>query len=119
LCTEQVFLLFFQSEGCQLTGYSEIPVALLRFAHDIAKVHCHRPPGSNIKSRAQTLLTLAFEDRAAFILVSVLRLKPWVAAVALRIDREEVRRRWLNAALELRRLWPNPNEMQVRTEGEV
>jgi hypothetical protein len=119
LCTEQVFSLFFQSAGCQFTGYSEIPVRLLRFACDIAEVRCHRHPQGNIKSRAQALLALAFRDRAAFILVSVLRLKSSAAAVALGIDREELRRRWLNAALELRHLWPNPNEMQLRTEGEI
>lgn len=118
LCTEQVFLSFFQSASCQLTGYSEIPVALLRFACDIAEIRCHRPPQGNIKSRAQALLTLAFEDRAAFILVNVLGMKPSVAAVALGIDREELRRRWLNAALALRRLWPNPNEIPLRPQAE-
>jgi hypothetical protein len=120
LYTEQVFLLYFQSAaGRTLTGNSEIPVALLRFACDIAEVGSHRGSQGNIESRARALLALSFEDRAAFILVSVLRLKPSVAAAALGVDREALRRQWLSAALELRRLWPNPNEIQLRTEREV
>lgn len=117
LCTEQVFMLFFQSADCNaLDSYSEIPNALLRFAFDIAEVHCQEPLRAEVQSRAQALLALPFRDRAVFILISVLGLRRSAAAVALEMSKEQLRRRWLNAALQLRRFWLSAKERRDRGE---
>jgi hypothetical protein len=106
LCTEQVFMLFFQSADCiVLDSYSEIPVALLRFAFEITEIHCQEPMRAEAQSRAQALLALPFRDRAVFILISVMGLRRSAAAVALGMGKEQLRRRWLDAALHLRRFW--------------
>ncbi len=111
LCTEQTFILFFRFADCMdLDSYSQIPVSLLRFASDVAEIHCQEPLRADATSRDQAVLALLFKEHAAFILVSVLRVRRSAAAIALRLSREQLKEYWMQAALHLRRLWLSTGE---------
>jgi len=84
---------------------SGVPVALLRFAADLAKAHCSQRWGAASCGLAQGLLELPFKDRAAFILVSILRVPPSAAAVALRLRSSQLAAYWMRSALRLRWFW--------------
>ena len=104
--TEASFGLYFRcADFVALHHGSQVPVALLRFASDLANAHCRRRRGEDSCGFAQALLELPFKDRAAFILVSILRVQPSVAAVALRLRSSQLAAYWTRAALRLRWIW--------------
>jgi hypothetical protein len=104
--TEAAFGLYFCcADFVALHHCSQVPVALLRFASDLANAHCSRRRGEGSCGLAQVLRELPFKDRAAFILVSILRVQPSVAAVALRLRSSQLAAYWTRAALRLRWIW--------------
>jgi len=101
--TEASFGLYFRcADFVTLHHGSQVPVALLRFASDLASAHCSRRRGEGSCGFAQALLELPFKDRAAFILVSILRVQPSAAAVALRLRSNQLAAYWMRSALRLR-----------------
>jgi len=104
--TEQTFAWYFRrADRVALRRSSSVPVALLRSAADLAKTHGSRRPGADLGRLDQALLELPFQERATFILVSVLRVEPSAAAVALRLSTSQLAACWIRAALRLRGLW--------------
>jgi hypothetical protein len=104
--TESTFGLYFRcADFVPLHHCSQVPVALLRFASDLADAHCSRRRGEDSCGFAKVLRELPFKDRSAFILVSILRVQPSVAAVALRLRSSQLVASWTRAALRLRWIW--------------
>ncbi len=103
LLTEQTFNLYFRfADLVALHTCSHVPVALLRFASDLAETHCPQRLPAGSRGHAPDLLALPFKERAALILVSILRVQPSVAAVALRLRSSQLAACWTRAALRLR-----------------
>ena len=106
LLTRQTFVFYFRcADRATLRTCSEVPVALLRFAADLAGIHCSQRLGAGSGGRTRDLLALPFQERAAFVLVSMLRLPCSTAAVALALRRSQLTEHWICAALSLRRFW--------------
>jgi len=104
--TQETFTLYFRgADSVALRNRSRVPVALLRFAADLAKTHCSQRWGAGSFGLAENLLSLPFKDRAAFILVSILRVQPSAAAVALRLRSSQLAAYWIRSALRLRWFW--------------
>jgi len=109
--TEETFTLYFRgADSVALRNRSRVPVALLRFASDLAKTHCRQRWGAASCGLAQSLLELPFKDRATFILVSILRVQPSAAAVALRLRSSQLAAYWIRSALRLRWFWLRTGE---------
>ena len=110
---EETFTLYFRgADSVALRNRSRVPVALLRFAADLAKTHCSQRRGAGSFGLAENLLSLPFKDRAAFILVSILRVQPSAAAVALRLRSGQLAVHWIRAALRLRWFWLRTGELR-------
>lgn len=104
--TEETFAAYFRcADFAAVCSGSRVPVALLRFATDLAKTHCSQRWGADSCGFDQSLLELPFTDRAAFILVSLLRVQPSAAAVALRLRSNQLAAYWVRSALRLRWFW--------------
>lgn len=104
--TEETFTLYFRgADSVALRNGSRVPVALLRFAVDLGKTHCSQRWGAASCGFDQAVLELPFKDRAAFILVSILRVQPSAAAVALRLRSSQLAAYWIRSALRLRWYW--------------
>jgi hypothetical protein len=104
--TEQIFGLYFRCADCVAfpSGF-EAPGSLLRFASDLAEIHCLQPLRAHPFGCAQALLTLPFKERAVFCLISVLKVQRSIAAVALGLRSDQLAECWVRAALQLRRHW--------------
>jgi len=114
--TEQTFALYFGfADSLALHDCSHLPVALLRFASDLAEIQCGQQWGACSGGLSQALLSLPFRERAVIILVSVLRVQPSAAAVALRLRRRQLADHWTRAALRLRRSWLEPQRRTARS----
>jgi hypothetical protein len=101
--TEQAFAWYFRyADAAALHHSCQVPAALLRFAADLAELHCSKRSGTCEAGLAQALLTLPFKQRAVFIVVSALRVPPSLAAVALRLRAGQIAGHWTQAALRLR-----------------
>jgi hypothetical protein len=104
--TEETFAWYFRcADLAAVRSGSRVPVALLRFAADLAKTHCSRCLGVDLCEFDQAVLELPFKDRAAFIMVSILRVQPSAAAVALRLRSNQLAAYWTRSALRLRWFW--------------
>jgi hypothetical protein len=104
--TEESFTLYFRcADLAALRNRSSVPVALLRFAADLARTQCSQRWGAGLCGFDQAVLELPFTDRAAFILVSILRVQPSAAAVALRLRSNQLAAYWIRSALRLRWFW--------------
>jgi len=104
--TEKTFTWYFRcADLAAVRNGSRVPVALLRFAADLAKTHCSRCLGVDLCGFDQAVLELPFKDRAAFIMVSILRVQPSAAAVALRLRSNQLAAYWTRSALRLRWFW--------------
>jgi hypothetical protein len=111
--TEETFALYFRgADSVAVRNRSRIPVALLRFASDLGKTHCSQRWGMASCGLAQSLLGLPFKDRATFILVSILRVQPSAAAVALRLRRSQLAAYWIRSALRLRWFWLRTGDLR-------
>ena len=109
--TEQTFSSYFRCADCvAFSSCSRAPASLLRFATELAEIHCARPLRSRPYGRAQALLALPFRERAAFSLISILKVQRSIAAVALDMRSDQLAEHWLRAALQLRRFWPGQEQ---------
>jgi len=104
--TEETFAAYFRcADFAAVHSGSRVPVALLRFAADLGKTQCSQRWGAGSCGFDQAVLELPFTDRAAFILVSILRVQPSAAAVALRLRSNQLAAYWIRSALRLRWFW--------------
>jgi len=104
--TEQAFGLYFRcADFVALHECSHVPVALLRFASDLAEADCSQRSGARSCGHTWALLALPFKQRAVFILVSILSVPHSVAAVALRLRSSQLAACWIDAALLMRWFW--------------
>ena len=109
--TEQTFAWYFRrADRVALRRSSSVPVGLLRSAADLARTHGSRRPGADSGRLDQALRELPFKERAGFIMVSVLRVEPSAAAVALRLSTNPLADCWIRAALRLHGLWLGSGE---------
>jgi hypothetical protein len=99
-----------------LHNCSYIPVGLLRFASELVEIHCSQRSGACSGELPRALLTLPFKERAVFIVVSILRVQPSVAAVALGLRGKQLGDYWIRTALRLRGSWLRSLEPQRRTQ---
>lgn len=89
--TEQTFALYFRcADLVALRNCSHVPVSLLRFASDLAEIHCCQPLRAVPCEPTRALLALPFKERAAFVLVSMLKVPHSTAAVALGLRRGQL-----------------------------
>jgi hypothetical protein len=109
--TEQTFSLYFRCVDCvAFSSCSDAPASLLRFASDLAEIHCLQPLCSRPYGRTQALLALPFKERAVFSLISILRVQRSIAAVALGLRSDQLAQYWVRAALQLGRFWLRSNQ---------
>jgi hypothetical protein len=113
--TEQTLSLYFRCADCvAFSSCSEAPASLLRFASELAEIHCLQPLRSHPRGRTQALLALPFKERAVFSLISILRVERSLAAVALGLRSDQLAEYWLRAALQLRRFWLRSDQSRER-----
>jgi hypothetical protein len=113
--TKKTFVLYFRCADCvAFSNCSQAPASLLRFAADLAEIHCLQPLRSHPYGRTQALLALPFRERAVFSLVSILRVQHSIAAIALGLRSDQLAESWVRAALQLRRLWLRSDESPER-----
>lgn len=114
LLTAQTFVSYFRcGDSVAHHRHSHIPVALLRFASDLAGIQWGQHRGARSAGLTAALLALPLKERAVFIMISILRVQPSIAAVALRLRSGQLADHWTRAALRLRSSWLRSLELPV------
>lgn len=88
--------------------FGELPDDLLRFAWEAGKHYDETRPSlvANGRDLGKAILLLPFEERAVFILRSVMGMDELDVGTVLDFPLQKVRETWMRALLELRRLLP-------------